>query len=96
MHTYEWDEKKNESNQLKHKIAFEDAVDVFNDENRIKFASIRKGEQRYLTIGKAHQAMICVIYTIRDFQIRIISARRTRKSERRDYLINKLRKSDDI
>lgn len=63
MHTYESDEKKNESNQIKHIMAFEDAVDLFNDENRIKFASIRKSEQRYLTIGKAHQALICMVYT---------------------------------
>jgi uncharacterized DUF497 family protein len=31
MAYFEWDENKNRLNQQKHKIAFEDATDVFND-----------------------------------------------------------------
>ncbi len=95
MTKYEWDEDKNKSNQEKHKIAFEDAVDIFNDEDRIRFASTKNGERRFLTVGKAFQALISVVYTTRDLVVRIISARRSRKGERRDYLTNKFSKNDD-
>lgn len=95
MLKFEWDEEKNKLNQEKHKIAFEDAVDIFNDEDRIQYTSIKKGERRFLTVGKAFQALISVVYTSREFVIRIISARRSRKRERKDYLVNKFNKNND-
>ena len=33
MNSFEWDDTKNKLNQSKHKIAFEDAADIFNDED---------------------------------------------------------------
>ena len=95
MPEYEWDENKNDSNQEKHKLAFEDATDVFNDEERLKFNSDKNGETRILTIGKAFQMIVSVVYTTRDLVIRIISARRSNKKERRAYLTHKLSKQDD-
>ncbi len=95
MPKFEWDEEKNKLNQQKHKIPFEDAIDVFNDEDRIQYASTRNGEQRFLTVGKAFQALISVVYTTRKLAIRIISARRSRKEERRAYLTNKFTKNND-
>ena len=62
MSEFEWDEDKNTSNQEKHKIAFEDATDVFNDEERLQYASDKNGETRFLTIGKAFQAIVSVVY----------------------------------
>ncbi len=58
MFSFEWDDHKNKSNQDKHKIAFEDAADVFNDKDRLEFESDKNGETGYLTIGKAFQAII--------------------------------------
>ncbi|MBK7869762.1 MAG: BrnT family toxin [Saprospiraceae bacterium] len=95
MPEFEWDENKNNANQKKHKIAFEDAIDVFNDESRIPYASDKKGETRYLTIGKAFEAIISVVYTTRELIVRIISARRSSKEERKAYLINKLNKPEN-
>ena len=89
------DENKNTSNKAKHKIAFEDASDVFNDADRLQYASDRKGEKRYLTIGKAFQAIITVIYTTTELVIRIISARRANKPERRNYLTNKFNRQEN-
>lgn len=37
MPKFEWDDNKNESNQRKHKISFDDASDVFNDEDRLHY-----------------------------------------------------------
>ena len=95
MLKFEWDEEKDKSNQEKHKIAFEDAVDIFNDEDRIQYATTKNGERRFLTVGKAFQALISVVYTTKELVIRIISARRSRKGERRDYLTNKFSKDND-
>jgi uncharacterized protein len=95
MSNFEWDENKNKSNQQKHKIAFEDATDVFNDKDRLEYASGKDGETRFLTIGKAFQAIITVIYTTRDLLKRIISARRATTDERRAYLSNKLKDAEN-
>ena len=95
MPNFEWDENKNKSNQQKHKIAFEDATDVFKDNDRLEYTSNKEGETRHLTIGKAFQAIITVIYTTRDLLIRIISARRASNDERRAYLSNKLKDNKD-
>ncbi len=95
MPNFDWDDNKNKSNQEKHKIAFEDATDVFNDTNRLEYLSDKQGETRYLTIGKAFQAIISFVYTARDLIIRIISARRASQDERRAYLSNKLNSKED-
>jgi hypothetical protein len=95
MPKFEWDKNKNESNQRKHKIPFEDASDVFNDEDRLHYASKRNDEIRYVTIGKAFQVFVTVVYTMRELIIRIISARRSSKEERNEYFANKFSKADD-
>ena len=95
MSNFEWDERKNKLNQQKHKIAFEDATDVFKDNDRLEYTSNKEGETRHLTIGKAFQAIITVIYTTRDLLIRIISTRRASNDERRAYLSNKLKDNKD-
>ena len=95
MPDFEWNEDKNKSNQQKHKIAFEDAIDIFNDKDRIEYVSDKHNEIRYLTIGKAFQAIISVVYNTRDMLIRIISARRASQNERRTYLSNKLNGKKD-
>lgn len=95
MPNFDWDENKNKSNQEKHKIAFEDATDVFKDKNRLEYVSDRQGETRYLTVGKVFQVIISVVYTARDLIIRIISARLASQDERRAYLSNKLNSKED-
>lgn len=90
---FNWDPDKNEANKKKHRISFEDASDIFNDDYRLRYVEKREGEEeRYITIGKAFLAIIRVVYVIRSKVIRIISARRTTKAERRDYLTEKFTK----
>ena len=83
---FEWDENKNKSNQEKHGIDFNDAKEVFKDENRTNSEDNRYdyGEKRWITIGKMYKAIIVVVYTIRD-ATRIISARMANKKERKSY-----------
>ena len=83
---FEWDSVKAEINLKKHKIAFEDAALVFFDENRIdEFDEIHSDfEDRYKIIGKVEN-ILTVIYTEREENFRIISARQATKREEVQY-----------
>ena len=83
---FEWDEKKAAINLKKHKVAFEDAVYVFQDENRIEFfdAEHSDDEDRYVAIGLVG-TVLYVVFTERKDVTRIISARKANSVERRYY-----------
>jgi hypothetical protein len=81
---FEWDLEKNEINKEKHKIAFEDAIELF-DAPFLRFRSDRSGEIRWVALGKARGRVIAVIHTEREGRIRIISARMARTKEREIY-----------
>jgi len=83
---FEWDEKKAAINLRKHKVAFEDAVYVFQDENRIEFfdAEHSDDEDRYVAIGLVG-TVLYVVFTERKDITRIISARKANSVERSYY-----------
>jgi uncharacterized DUF497 family protein len=91
MSQYEWDENKNQSNQKKHGISFEDAKNVFDDEDAVAYpGQIRAGEYRFLLVGKVlGKFIIAVVFTMRKQIFRLISARQAQKGEINDYLVNK-------
>lgn len=92
---FEWDENKNKSNHEKHGIDFNNAKKVFDDENRTVSEDNRHeyGEKRWITIGMVANAILTVVYTIRD-AVRIISARRSNKNEREGYNENKQQENE--
>ena len=84
---FEWDENKNQLNQQKHGISFEEAKEIFSD---IVFTSISEkfdyGEIREVSIGAILKVLIvAVVHTDRNGKIRIISARKATPKERRKY-----------
>lgn len=93
MIRFEWDENKNESNQKKHDVAFEDAKTVFYDDYAILFDDPEHSaeEERFLIIGLAENTGICIVshcYRGSADIIRIISARRATKTEKSIYQEN--------
>lgn len=89
---FSWDDAKNLSNQQKHGISFELAKLAFNDPLHLtRQDRIENGEQRWQTIGMVEGViLILVAHTWLDSDdgeehIRIISARRTTKQERKIY-----------
>jgi uncharacterized DUF497 family protein len=85
----EWDENKNRTNRSKHGIEFETAALVFEDPNLITRQDRDvDGEQRWQTIGYA-EGILTVAHTAQasgdDEVIRIISARRATRGERKLY-----------
>jgi uncharacterized DUF497 family protein len=69
----------------KHEIDFIDGIKIFDDPDRMEFESMRSGEKRIQTIGKIHEVVIFLVYTLRGKNKRIISARRASKNERKAY-----------
>ena len=89
---FEWDEQKADTNFRKHGIRFVDAARVFDDPFAVTDQDrIESGEQRWQTVGMADgYLLILVAHTLR-FEdegievVRIISARRVDRAERRRY-----------
>ncbi|HEU0022788.1 MAG TPA: BrnT family toxin [Dehalococcoidia bacterium] len=83
---FEWDEAKNERNIAQHHIDFVEAKLSFEG-NVLAFVDDRRdyGETRIVAIGLAEGRELTVVYTMRGDVVRIISARRARRDERRAY-----------
>lgn len=86
---FEWDENKEKINISKHGLDFSTAALVFRDQNRLEwFDELHSDyEDRYITIGEINgiAVVLMVVYTERGDAIRLISARKTTKQERRMY-----------
>lgn len=83
---FEWDDKKNEANLKKHKISFNEAVIVFYDPFAQIEESTKAEEQRLTIIGSIEKGVVFVVYIEKKgSSVRIISARKAKKKERKFY-----------
>lgn len=82
---FEWDESKRQSNLAKHGVDFIDAQVLFDGRPVVSAAGNHPEEQRFATVGLIDNRHYTVIWTWRDANIRIISARRSSDEERRAY-----------
>jgi uncharacterized DUF497 family protein len=85
---FEWDENKNAQNLKKHGISFEEAQEIFDG---ICFNAIDErfdyGEIREISIGAIQGVVIIVVaHTEKNGVIRIISARKATRQEKK-YLL---------
>jgi uncharacterized DUF497 family protein len=85
---FEWDPNKAEANLAKHEISFEEAMTVFADPLARIFPDEEHSvdELREIIIGHSvgHQ-LILVNFTSIDDRVRIFSARKATRRERKDY-----------
>lgn len=82
----EWDPAKAKSNLRKHGIHFADAVSALEDERAISVRDEGEDEERWITIGMDCLArLLVVVYTWRDEETRLISARKATPNESRQY-----------
>jgi uncharacterized DUF497 family protein len=82
---YEWDDDKNASNLEKHGISFDEAIEIFGGAilSNGQFHE-DSGEYRELSFGLLGGVVVlAVAHTDRDGKIRIISARKATKQERK-------------
>jgi len=81
MYSFEFDKNKSASNLNKHGIDFVDAQKLWYDPDLIEIKAKCDIEPRFLIIGKINSKLWSAIITYRKDKIRIISVRRSRKSE---------------
>jgi uncharacterized DUF497 family protein len=87
---FEWDEKKARSNVRRHGVSFEEARTVFLDEDALQIPDVDHSdeEDRFVMLGLSSRLRILVVchcYREDDAIIRIISARKADREERRQY-----------
>ncbi len=88
---FDWDDNKNKANQVKHGVSFETASQVFADPLALSIQDRHVGsEERWQTIGQVGGVVVLLVaHAYRtgdeDEVIRIISARKATKRERRHY-----------
>jgi uncharacterized protein len=87
---FEWDPNKDEENQKKHEVAFDEAKTVFFDDfaRLIDDPEHSEEEDRFILMGmsiRLNVLLVCHCYREEDGVIRIISARRADPSERAQY-----------
>ena len=84
---FEWDRDKARRNVEKHEVSFEEAATVFGDpfSLTIEDPSHSENEDRFVTVGETVRQKVVVVHTDRGRSVRIISARRATRRERRTY-----------
>lgn len=88
MIKFEWDKGKAKSNLQKHKVSFEEVMTIWNDELTVFLhdPSHSDNEPRYMMIGySSKNNLLFVSFTERNQRIRIISARKATKYERKRH-----------
>ncbi len=87
---FQWDERKNAFNQRKHGVSFEEAETVFYDDRAVLSDDPDEEEEdRFVLLGLSaglRTLVVCHCYREGDSVIRIISARKAHREERRDYV----------
>ncbi len=86
---FEWDDIKNQINQKKHGVSFEEAKTVFYDlDALLEYDTLHSdGEERFRLLGCSSEGnVLLVVHCIREQSIiRIISSRKATSGERKKY-----------
>ena len=85
---FDWDPRKAAANLRKHSVSFEEASTVFGDDYSLTGTDPDHsvGEERFITFGMSQSGRLLVVsHTEQGDTIRIFSARRATRSERRLY-----------
>jgi uncharacterized protein len=82
---FEWNEDKRAANIERHGVDFLSAALLFDGRPVVSVLSPFESEERYLTVGFIEDRFVTVVWTWRENAVRIISARRTRDSEKAAY-----------
>lgn len=83
---FQWDPVKSAANEAKHGISFDQAAQIFRART-LKRVDARRDyrEERFVALGVYDGEVLCVVFTERDGDIRLISARKASRHERKAY-----------
>ena len=93
---FEWDQNKNELNKIKHGIRFEQVLDFFDEGMIMRYDWLHsvRGDERFIGIGRiTKDHFATVVFQEKEDSIRIISARKSSSSERKEYYDQNIRHS---
>jgi uncharacterized DUF497 family protein len=84
---FTWDPAKATSNKRKHGVTFEEARTVFDDPHVMVEGQGHASEPRLVALGYSARSrvLIVIVAEVAYEEIRIISARRAEKHERKEY-----------
>lgn len=83
---YQWDPAKDAANLAKHKVGFRQAAEIFRGFRLTREDTRRDyGESRFISLGEYDDEVLRVVHTVRDGDIRIISAWRASQHDRDIY-----------
>ena len=84
---FEWDQEKQRQNLRKHSVEFADAVSALEDEQALTSRDEDSDEEeRFVTLGTdLFGRILVVVYTWRGDSVRLISARKATRRERKQY-----------
>ena len=90
MISFEWNSNKASANLKKHGVSFNEAKSVFYDEYAVQFydEGHSKEEDRFILLGRSIKSRVLIVcHCERDDgeTIRIVSARKATKNERKHY-----------
>jgi uncharacterized protein len=83
---FEFDPAKSARNRAAHGIDFLEARALWNDPDRIEIPARSTTEPRFMVIGRIDRKLWACVCTYRTQTIRLISCRRARRDEIREYL----------
>jgi len=84
---FRYDPAKAAANFRKHGVSFADAEGVFQDPLAVtREDPDAEGERRFIAVGLGSaDELLVVVYAMRDDEVRLISARRATRKERKTY-----------
>ncbi len=85
---FEWDTEKSKKNMSRHGVSFIEAATVFSDSLSMTYSDPchSHDEKRFIIIGLSSSGkLLMVSHTERNDKIRIISARKLTRKERKQY-----------
>jgi uncharacterized DUF497 family protein len=83
---FEWDPFKDLTNRRKHGVGFREASEIFRGYVLIVEDTRRDyGERRFITLGEYDGEVIRLVFTERNRNIRIISAWKANRNDRKNY-----------
>jgi uncharacterized protein len=91
MLLFEWDQNKAKENLEIHGVSFDEAGTAFRDALSLTIYDPLHSEEedRFILLGNSHKnRLLVVVHTVREDNIRLISARKASKKERKQYEAN--------
>ncbi len=83
---FDWDKKKRKTNIKKHGIDFSELKEVFEKPMLTRIDNSEDyGEIRWISLGDLDGKIVVLVYTEKENNVRLISARRATKNENNIY-----------